>query len=342
MTRSPLSEIPAILVITLVAVLVWSWAAGETRTNERLDVRATFRPDEETPGRWEFDPRSAVVQLEVSGSRLSVRRAREELRELELDVEASEGTRTILVEPSLLASPEVTGLGITPVSVTPAALEVRIRRIITERATVSRTIPGIELEGEAEVSRDSVEVTLPQGVRARIQGPLVVEPVLPPEALGEGSLGTRVTWSDVPLRVRGVPDGVLPAISPPTIEMSFTPLRRTDTVRLEAPVRVNVLVSPEDRERIELEPGRLFGVELEGPSDVIDSLRPGVDPARAGVPMAILQLRSRELAGAITDKRIAGFVVMMPDGRMVPVTGWLAETGERRPRIGIRIAEPAP
>ena len=103
---------------------------------------------------------------------------------------------------------------------------------------------------------------------------------------------------------------------------------------------MNVLVSPEDRERIEVDPGRLFDVRLEGPSDVIASLRDDVDPARAGIPMAVLQLRSLELAGNITDKRISGWVVLMPDGRMVAVDGRIVATGEQRPRIGVRIAEP--
>jgi hypothetical protein len=341
MARSIRSELPALLVITAVAVLVWSWAAGETRINETIDVRANFQADEETPGRWEFEPRSVVVSLDVAGSRLSVRRARERLRDLVLDVYASEGIQPIEVQQLVFAAPEATNLGVTITDATPPRVDVRIRRIITERATVSRTIPGIELEGEAEVSRDSVEVTLPQQARAAIQGPLVVEPVLPADVLGEGSLGIRVTWNDVPLRVRGLPDDVRPVISPATIEMSFTPRRRTDAIVLTKAVRVNVLVSPEDRERIELDPGRLFDVRLEGPSDVIASLRDDVEPARAGVPMAVLQLRSVELAGNITDKRISGFVVLMPDGRMVPVEGRIASTGERRPRISLRVAEPS-
>lgn len=340
MSRTPHTDIPAFLVITAVAVLVWSWAAGETRSDEKLEIRATFRADEETPGRWEFEPRSVGLVLDVSGSRLSVRRAREQLQDVVLDVRAAEGTSLIELEQLLLAAPEAAGLGITINGVTPPRLEVRIRRIITERATVSRTIPGIELEGEAEVGRDSVEVELPKEARDAVQGPLVVEPVLPADVLGEGSLGTRVTWNDVPLRVRGLPDDVRVTIRPPTIELSFTPRQRTDAIVLSKAVRVNVLVSPEDRERIELDPGRLFDVRIEGPSDVIASLRDDVDPARAGVPMAVLQLRSVELAGNITEKRISGFVVVMPDGRMVPVDGRIAATGERRPRIGVQVAKP--
>jgi hypothetical protein len=340
MARSPRTDLSAFLVITAVSVLVWSWAAGETRIAESLDIRATFQADAETPGRWEFEPRSMVVELELGGSRLSVRRAREQLRDLILEVRAEEGVQTIDLERLILEAPEAAGLGVTLNAVTPPRADVRIRRIITERATVSRTIPGIELEGEAEVERDSVDVTLPQDVRARIQGPLVVEPVLPPDVIGEGSLGTRVTWKDVPLRVRGVPEGARPTISPPTLQLTFTPRRRTDAIVLSKAVRVNVLVSPEDRERIEVDPGRLFDVRLEGPSDVIASLRDDVDPARAGIPMAVLQLRSLELAGNITDKRISGWVVLMPDGRMVAVDGRIVGTGEQRPRIGVRIAEP--
>lgn len=340
MNRPPRAEWSALGVITVVAVLVWAWAANETRTTQTIETTVTLVADGAAGGNWRFTPPQVEIELEVTGSSANVAIAGRSLRTIQLEVAPVEGEGPFPIARLLAESAALDSRGVTVAVADMPAPIVDQRQWTTATATVEVAIPGVELEGPAIAEPATVEVTLPLTERERLPaGRIVVEPVLTAEDIGGGELGRRIERL-VALRVRGLPADVFPSIVPDTIQVAFTPRSRTRSVTVDKAIFINVLANPEDEERIEIEPRtfpREWQVELTGPAEAIDSLREGVRPEAQGVPMAVLQLKSTEVQDRITSKPIAGFVVMMPDGRMIPVEGRVATTGQTRPEIAITI-----
>src|SRR5437870_2374630 len=105
--------------VTIVTVLVWLWAAGETREQRTISyARVQFVPTE--PAQWIVTPAQEPVTVAVKGSRLAVDRIEAVMRRpLHVTIRGSSGAQSIDLDQELGNLPEVHDTGATILSVEP-------------------------------------------------------------------------------------------------------------------------------------------------------------------------------------------------------------------------------
>jgi len=318
--------------ITAVTLLIWYWAAGETR--DRIDVRGSVRLQVVADASWQVRPENLLVTAEFEGSRSSLRAARTALAGLVIDVPpgANDAFALDLVD-EIARHPDIRATGATVAAVDPPTAEVRVERLVRRRAEVVPMLPGIETTEPPEVRPPSVLVTLPESLANLLPEGLAVEPMLTDRRRAELEPGRAQELVGVPVRISGY-DGSLEDVrfEPPLVTVEVTVQSQTAVLDVPRPVRVNLLVAPEDEELVRIDPPQLNGVRIEASSDILEQVASG-----EAIVLAQLHLLSREREARIRSKRIGGFVVVLPNGRLVPVQGRILETDEPRPEISLEI-----
>jgi len=115
-------------VVTIVTILIWLWAAGETRQEKPINyARVQFvTPD---PDHWTVAPDTRPISVMVQGSRLSIEKVESALRQpLLIEVRAAPGGQVIDLTRQLRNIPEITDTGARVRSVEPANVEVILTR----------------------------------------------------------------------------------------------------------------------------------------------------------------------------------------------------------------------
>ena len=67
------SQLPTYLIVTVVAVLIWLWAAGETRETGERTFRVQFTT--QFPADHIVTPKAMTITAEIEGSRSALRSA---------------------------------------------------------------------------------------------------------------------------------------------------------------------------------------------------------------------------------------------------------------------------
>jgi len=320
---------------TAVTLLIWYWAAGETRDSDRTNARIILRTSDVEP--WLLEPETRQVAIDFAGSRRQVRAAESRLRELVLPLTPEIGRNVIDVVAALRRHPDVMSAGITITSADPATIEVRADRLITRDARVLRRLPGVQLEDEVTIEPQTVTVTFPSQSVLASRADLTVEPSVTREEIEAIAPGSRVTLPGIGLRIAGsrttIP-GV--RIEPPQANVTVTIRSQISELRLDAPVRIQVLSPPEDEGAVEISPRVLRDVTITAPLEMLEQIQSG-----RSVVIAVLQIKSDERARRITQKPISGFMVLHRDGRVDVIDGRVGETGEAHPVVEITIGESA-
>lgn len=326
------TDISNILIVTLVAVLIWYWAAGETRDALELSIPVSFQVSEGAEGgEWLVDPAEAQVSVTVSGSRRAVRRADDSLEAVTIQLPPDVDKQTLDMARVLQDHPEVEAFGITIESPAPATIDVTVDRVVSSTATVTPLLPGVRELKSLEFIPSEVTVQMPERFRRNLPEELTVETVVDRraiESLGEGLLHKL---SNVPVRLlnaENVPDVI---ISPSRVRVEFMIESQERVTDLES-VRIQILSPPEEDEySVALDPKQLRNVTVTAHRDVITRIQSG-----DAVVLAVLHLKSTEKDRQISSKRISGFVAVMPDGRTERVEATVAGS-EELPIIGLTI-----
>ena len=329
-------DIWGLALTTAVTLLIWYWAAGETRDSARSNTRVLLRTGGAEP--WLLEPESRQVAIEISGSRRQVRAAESGLRELELFIAPEIGRNSIDLIAELRRHPDVTAAGISITAVDPPILEVRADRLMTREARVMRRLPGARLDDEVTIEPQTVAVTFPSQSALASRADLTVEPNVTREEIEALTPGSRVTLPGIGLRPVGLRTAVPGLrIEPAQVTVTVTIRSQISVLRLDAPARIQVLSPPEDEGTIEINPRVLRDVTVTAPLETIEQIQSG-----QAVVIAILQIKSDERARRITQKAISGFMVLYRDGRVAVIDGRVGEAGEAAPVVQITIAQPAP
>jgi hypothetical protein len=330
-----------IAVVTVVALLLWFWAAGQTREVGSLTLLVRFVPAD--PERTLVMPSEATaVELDLQGSRRDLERASDRLggKTITLKggragVPSSPGGHVVDLAGVLARSDELASLGIAVVSANPASFSLDVLETTTVTAKVRPVLPGAQLAGEAIAEPEEVEITLPRSAVGGLGAEPAVEAFLPAAQSSLLEAGRRHAI-DVQLRVVEAlaPQASLIRIVPDRARITFTlQSRSARTILPLVPVQIagppldladyTVLIAPDQE--------FLRDVEIAGP---IDTIR-GIEDGRIKV-FALVHLSADELALRVGRKRVD--VWMLPPGVSVVRVG---DSNDVLPPVGLVIQERA-
>ena len=343
-------RIITILTVTLVTVLIWIWAAGETRRTEREFASLSFVPP--TEGSLRITPSEvANVEFEIRGPQRAISKATERFRTL-IDVPvgafglpATPGEHQIQMQGLAEALVSEWRLPITVLSADPPSVTVTIESLSRREARVSALLPAsVRTIGNTEVSPASAMIELP-GDPAQL------------ESLGELVLNARVSKSDLEGRLPGalhrvqvplqVPQefadrlksmGIDPGtIRPDPLNAQVTLTLDSNDVELSLPnpVPVQIAGPPTALEDwiVTIDPSSAFlrNVVLRGPKDVIGQL----EQRQGGLGViAFVHLTSDDLLTRVQEKPVT--LWSLPEG--VEVTS-VENDATSSPRVRLVIEE---
>ncbi|MEO1584352.1 MAG: hypothetical protein AAFR96_07265 [Planctomycetota bacterium] len=276
------------LTVTLLAVIVWVVAEGESLATERLELRLDLAGEPADAQGLVVVPRaterwSGRVTLEVEGASASTSRIVEALRSgVSLTpgmpgVPTEPGVHTIDLAEVIRGLPEVAGSGLSLGQVRPERVEVEVERLLTRELDVTVRLPdGIDVSSVVAEPR-RVRLTYPSAASADVDRGVEVIAEVAQDQVSGLSVGARSVLRDVPLRLpESLSGSRFASVQPLTVSIIATLEAREDTVTLDAvPVRIQRPAFQADRwvVRVEAEDQLISGVVVAGPSDLIAKIR---------------------------------------------------------------------
>jgi hypothetical protein len=303
-------EIWTYLIVTLVAVLIWAWAASETR--ERKSIPAATLRLVTSSSDWTIAPASTAVQVNVEGPAVAVQRIERLLRRaVEIPLSATAGRQSLDVAGALRKLDAVAETGANIISADPAVIDVDLDEIDRITAPVKASLPGVITDGEPVVQPREVQVSLPRALRQQLRGDFAVEAFLDRSQL-DGLIPGEPQVKEARLRLpetSGIASGENVRLNPQVATVRFTIRSRVRETRVDS-VRVQVAGPVEDRDayHIEVDPKVLRGVTLLADADLSRQIEAGDVPV-----IAFVHLSSREKEAMIESKPVSWFEALAPE-----------------------------
>jgi hypothetical protein len=302
-------NILTIIIVTAVTLLIWVWAAAETRESERFSVRVEFAaPD---PDDWYIDREHESVTLIAQGSRMALHRMQEVARRpLRLNVTPAVGRKTLDLLTAIREHPSIEVTGVTIVATEPVNVDLNIDEIERVSVPVNARLPQIQTVGDVEIDPPAVTVSLPRGLRRLLPTVPSVEAVVDQQVLDALEPDVRHT---IPARLRlddlSAADGRAVRIDPMQVRLSFVMRSRTRELTLDS-VRVQLAGPPEDHRdyMVEIEDAVLRNVTIRADSTLISRIE-----NREALVIAVLHVSSREKEQRIQSKPVSYFIAMYTD-----------------------------
>lgn len=331
MRRTP---VPSLLVVTVVAALIWTWAASETRETTTMTLTLQWTTADEAQI---ATPAEMSVEVEMQGSRIALQDARSLLGSpvlIALPAEAANNHSLDLIE-ALNQHPDIREARVTVGSVKPPMVDLRIDTIETHVLQVRPpTLPGVETEGPVEVEPQEVTIHVPSSLQNRLPDALDCDvDRIELDRLSPGQLvRMRAT-----LRLRE-PFASNPnvRVEPPTASVKFTV---RSNIRQTTLPTVNVLIGGpwQDHEEYTIEIDEadrvLRDVVVSADGALIDRIE-----AQEVKVIAMVYLSTQDKERGIASKRVAKFVAVLPNDTWD--TQISAEVnGDEQPLIQLTITE---
>ncbi|MEE2972212.1 MAG: hypothetical protein VX672_03720 [Planctomycetota bacterium] len=327
-----------VTVVTLVTLLIWTWAAGETRETEPSFVDLELVSP--TEGSLQFSPpRIPAVRLMIRGPRRAVEAASDRLRE---PVAITAGTLGVPAEPgeydldlARIATDllESWRLPVTVIDADPPMARVEVEALSQRRSRIVPILPAsARTTGRLEIEPESATVVLPNAI----------------EGLDDLEVEARITERDLEGRQPGrrhqfqvtlqLPESLAEVaenarIEPPIAEVRLTLDSNDEDLELTAPVPVQIAGPAVDLEdwSVEIDPATAFlrKVVLRGPADEIQRLR---DREGGLGVIAFVHLTGDDLLKMVEEKPVT--LWSLPPGIEVTSVDGDATSS---PRIAVRI-----
>ena len=311
-----------VVTISLVTVLIWIWAAGETR--EDITSFTDLRLVGQTKGSVQIEPAEMTsISFQMRGARRAIDAMAARFRE---PIEIQIGTMGIPTEPGaheidllsvgqLLAEKE--DLPVTFLSADPKVASIVIKSLANRTMTIQVVLPdGVRTAGAVNVSPSEATITLPASLAD----------------LPDLSINATVSDEDLADLTPGRLQEIEATLSLPSSlaehagEVTITPrkvvvglkLVSTESTYLVPSIPVQVAGPPTDLDQylVTIDPAAAFlrDVTLRGPAEAIASVADG----KMSV-IAFLHLTSDDLAQGITEKAVSMW--QLPPGVTVSSIG---------------------
>lgn len=335
------SDLWTIVLVTVLSVLIWTWAVNETRESRPISPTIRFVTIDDAD--WIISPGELTLNnVTIEGSPLALGNALQLARrdfEFELGTEGlpppAEGSLTLDLEEVLRSFAPLARTGVNVLAVEPATVELTIDRLITQRVPIRPSTIGIEAEGEITVTPAEAELRMPNRLW-QIWRDVSIDAVVEPRNLGTLQPGEEYTIN-VTLRKPAALAGYDEVeLLTRTATVQFIARSRIEEYTLDS-VRVQVQSPPEDFDeyRVAIDEAHrvLRNVTVRAESDLIRQI--AANEVRV---MAVLQLSTRDKDNRIEQKPIAAFQAILPDDRVQTIDARL-ESGESRPLIRFTVQE---
>jgi hypothetical protein len=298
--------------VTAVAVLIWYWAAAETRTQDSATFRLAFVPAPQIE--QIVSPPGLDATVQMAGSQLAIKRARSLAAERPLRMTAgnelpTEGQHRIDLVELLESHDPLTDTGVRIVSADPASVQITIDDLVPVTAEIKADTPGVEPEGLA-IDPPQAVVKLPSRLLDTVGGDLTVEAHVPQTRLDRLEPGVMNTVENVKLRLPGLLAGDRSVrIEPPKATVKFTVRSRIKETTLPT-VRVQIAGPPEDHEEyvVQIEESTLVDVTIKADVDLIRQIERG--EARV---VALVHLSHDEKERGVASKPVTCFMALPRD-----------------------------
>ncbi len=275
------------VVVSLVSVLIWIVAEGESLSKDRVEVVVrlvsegsdiAMRPTAETG--W-----TGRVIVEMEGSTAEVSRLRERLRDPlsfapgDPGVPVNPGPHTLDLADILRQADAFTGSGVSLVTVEPETVEVLIDRIEWQQFDVQVDVPDLASASSPVADPRRVRVLVPSLVADSLGDVRTLKAALTQEQIDALVVGQRNIIPNVPVELpTELSSHPFARVEPERVSVTVTLDNREDSITLDnVPVQIQkpafeserwtVLVDEQDQ--------LLESVTVTGPSDLIERIRSG-------------------------------------------------------------------
>ncbi|MBX3408855.1 MAG: hypothetical protein KF859_03105 [Phycisphaeraceae bacterium] len=295
-----------IIIVTLLTVLVWLFAEGESlrAVQVQTDMVLTAEPASDRvidliePGLT--SAARATVLVEIEGSNAATDGAERTLRKpLKIipgiaGVPLEKGEHSLNLREVVRQHPEVRGRGITIKRVEPATLRVYVDQIETRSVKVIASVSADELEGAAELRPSMATVRLPSRFAAKLSETSSATARISPESLASLTRGRRQTLTGVPIVLpQEVAEDPHTLLEQTRADVTLTLRTRTRSIKI-ASVPVHVRIAPGELANWDIdipEQDRfLVDVTLSGPGEAIQAIEDKTVQVIATLPLSFEEL----------------------------------------------------
>lgn len=276
------------VVVSIVSVLIWVVAEGESLSSDRFEVRVALAPDRAAS--LVIEPDDAAewagrVDVEVDGSTTAVARISDRLRDgLTLTpgtpgIPSDPGTHELDLAEIIRSSAVMESSSVAVRSVEPPTLRVVVEQLQTREIDVAVILPD-EAEASAVVADPRrVRLTYPSALSGIVDAGVVATATVTAQQLESLALGDRSTLRDILLALPETLRGERFArVDPATVSVIATLDTKSDEITLDAvPVQIQRPAFQADRwvVRVNPEDQLLQGVTVTGPAALIGQIRSG-------------------------------------------------------------------
>ena len=328
--------------VTVVALLIWYWAAAETRDQDSRTFRLVFEPapqTEQTVTSGGIDKVSVVME----GSRLALQRAAElaapeKIRLTTGSELPTEGQHRLDLVELLESYKPLTDTGVRILSTDPASVQIDIDRLVPVTVEIKAVTPGVEPEN-LTIDPPQAVVKLPSRLRDRAGENLSVEVHIPQTRLDRLEPGVMNTVENLKLRLAGPLGNARPVrIEPPRATVTFTVRSRIKETTLST-VRVQIAGPPEDNNEyvVQIENNTLTDVTVKADRELISQIERG-----DAVVVALVHLSHQEKELGVESKPVTCFMAL-PRDASVSVEATLVDAdvngSSQMPVIRLKITE---
>ena len=296
--------------VTGVTLLIWFWAATETRD----EGTASFRIELVGAADQVVTPSELTVHVKMEGSSLALERALQAAQTpvaltVGIELPSQTGMQRVKLLEVLNRNEAITGTGVSLLAVDPIDLDIEIDSLVTATLPIVPVLPGIELDGPVTVDPPQVQVRMPRRLRDHAGDDLSVKASVLGQRLDRlkpGVLNTIIATLELPPRLAGDPTVTLDRRF---AEIEFTVKSRIKQTTLPT-VRVQIAGPPEDHEeyRIEIENPTLANVTIKADIELISRIE-----RNQAVVVAIVHLSQREKERGISEKPVTCFMALPRD-----------------------------
>lgn len=300
----------ALFFITIVTIVIWLWAAGQTKHDDSVSTTLRFRPPEGST--ITIMPDSASITLSLSGPLRAVERAKRVCEEdaLDLILGLPDGEHTLQNLTTMLnALDSIRDTDAEVTSTNPATFTLHVQTMELVEAAVEWILTGATVSGDVTVDPATVMLQIPKEIRDGLPEAITVQAVISDAAL-EQLQPNVIHTLDAAIRLPSplaVPDVT---IDPSHVKVTFKIQSKTQKT-LREQVRILIAGPAEDhaKYRITLQSTIVPNVTIEADTEIIS----GIESGDVTV-FAIVRLASRDLEQEISEKKITTFLAITADG----------------------------
>ena len=264
----------SIVIATLVTMLIWIWAARETRDQRQVVVQIEFLA--RNPADWFIGTDANTVSVTLQGSRQALRdfaaSSSEPFRFTPgIDgVPDAVGTHPIDVAALLARDERFSDLGLSIEECEPSSIQLELDRIVSVQAEVRPDLPGARLDGDPVVTPSTVQLSMRQQTRTRFPEKITLIAGAEPwriDQLASGQEHTLDVRVATPETLIGEPNV---RIVPNSVSVEFSIKSQIRMTTLDT-VRVHLAGPWEDGDdyKVEIDPTSLRQVTISGDAELI-------------------------------------------------------------------------